>query len=101
MMSRQISTHSSQMYTVGPAMSFLTSRWLLLQKEQRRTSPLPVFFDIQPPGWNEGGLDSRPAGRNRQPNSARRPRNPPLFRSPTKINAGGGAIFQATRRPSG
>src|SRR6266542_985249 len=54
MISRQISTHSSQMYTVGPAMSFLTSLWLLLQKEQRRTSPLPPFFDIQPPGRDKG-----------------------------------------------
>src|SRR3981081_4383161 len=53
MMSRQMSTHSAQMYTVGPAMSFLTSRWLLLQKEQRSTSPFPVFFDIQPPAGIE------------------------------------------------
>jgi hypothetical protein len=28
------STHSSQMNTVGPAISFLTSCWLLPQKEQ-------------------------------------------------------------------
>jgi hypothetical protein len=28
--------HSSQMYTVGPAISFLTSFWLLPQKEQDR-----------------------------------------------------------------
>ena len=30
----QSSTHSSQMKTVGPAMSFRTSCWLLPQKEQ-------------------------------------------------------------------
>ena len=30
----QSSTHSSQMNTVGPAISFLTSCWLLPQKEQ-------------------------------------------------------------------
>src|ERR1700736_673953 len=34
-------------------MSFLTSRCLLLQKEQRSTSPFPVFFDIQPPAGIE------------------------------------------------
>src|SRR6516225_1822393 len=36
MMSMQSSTHSSQMNTVGPAMSFLTSCWLLPQKLQYR-----------------------------------------------------------------
>ena len=35
----QSSTHSSQMNTVGPAMSFFTSCWLLPQKEQ-----YSVFF---------------------------------------------------------
>ena len=30
----QSSTHSSQMNTVGPAMSFRTSCWLLPQNEQ-------------------------------------------------------------------
>jgi hypothetical protein len=36
MMSLQSPMHSSQMYTVGPAMSFFTSRWLLPQKEHWR-----------------------------------------------------------------
>src|SRR3954466_5426719 len=49
MMSLQTSTHSSQMNTVGPAMSFRTSFWSLLQKEQRRTSVSPAFFTIQRP----------------------------------------------------
>src|SRR5690606_39441938 len=39
MMSMHSSTHSSQMNTVGPAMSLRTSCWLLPQKEQYR-----VFF---------------------------------------------------------
>src|ERR1051326_3839168 len=43
MMSMHSSTHSSQMNTVGPAMSFLTSCWLLPQKEQYR-----VFFESPP-----------------------------------------------------
>src|SRR3954471_11325576 len=49
MMSRQMSTHSSLMKTVGPAMSFLTSRWLLLQNEHLRTSSPLSFFGISPP----------------------------------------------------
>src|SRR5205085_7272222 len=36
MMSMQSSTHSSQMNTVGPAMSLRTSCWLLPQKLQYR-----------------------------------------------------------------
>src|ERR671911_2815359 len=49
MMSLQTSTHSSQMKTVGPAMSLRTSFWSLLQNEQRRISPSPVFFTIKAP----------------------------------------------------
>src|SRR5438552_16739137 len=48
MMSLQTSTHSSQMKTVGPAMSFRTSFWSLLQKEHRRTSVSPAFFTMSP-----------------------------------------------------
>src|SRR6202158_6460410 len=43
--SMQSSTHSSQMKTVGPAMSFLTSCWLLPQKEQY-SSFSPAFFSL-------------------------------------------------------
>src|SRR5258708_27863642 len=46
MMSLQTSTHSSQMNTVGPAISLRTSFWSLLQKEQRRTSVSPLFFIV-------------------------------------------------------
>src|SRR4029453_11603355 len=46
MMSLQTSTHSSQMNTVGPAMSLRTSFWSLLQNEQRRISPSPVFLTM-------------------------------------------------------
>src|SRR5574340_1215286 len=43
MMSLQSSMHSSQMNTDGPAMSFLTSCWLLPQKEQYKSlSPDPL-----------------------------------------------------------
>src|SRR6516165_951347 len=38
MMSMQSSTHSSQMKTVGPAISLRTSRWLLPQNEQYNVS---------------------------------------------------------------
>src|SRR5687767_9294299 len=49
MMSLQTSTHSSQMKTVGPAMSLRTSRWLLLQNEQRRVSSPVSRLGISPP----------------------------------------------------
>src|SRR4051812_14752557 len=44
MMSMHSSTHSSQMKTVGPAMSLRTSCWLLPQNEQYK-----VFFESLPP----------------------------------------------------
>src|SRR5512137_1077447 len=50
MMSLQTSTHSSQMNTVGPAMSLRTSFWSLLQKEQRSTSVSPFFLAMVGPG---------------------------------------------------
>src|SRR5439155_7296631 len=46
MMSLQTSTHSSQMKTVGPAISLRTSFWSLLQNEQRKTSVSPAFFTM-------------------------------------------------------
>jgi hypothetical protein len=42
----QSSTHSSQINTVGPAMSFFTSCWLLPQKEQKRVFLLDVDPDL-------------------------------------------------------
>ncbi len=47
MMSLQTSTHSSQMNTVGPAMSFRTSFWPLLQNEQRSSSGSPFFLTME------------------------------------------------------
>src|ERR1700689_1176859 len=44
MISMQSSTHSSQMKTVGPAMSLRTSCWLFPQKEQ-----YSVFLESPPP----------------------------------------------------
>src|SRR5437660_4240458 len=47
MMSMHSSTHSSQMNTVGPAMSLRTSCWFLPQNVQRSSfllSPLPTLF---------------------------------------------------------
>ena len=46
MMSLQTSTHSSQMKTVGPAISLRTSFWSLLQNEHRSTSFSPFFFTM-------------------------------------------------------
>jgi hypothetical protein len=58
MMSLHSSTHSSQMYTVGPAMSLRTSCWLLPQNEQWRVSfesllvtlLILAFLNSVPPG---------------------------------------------------
>src|SRR5213593_1649877 len=60
MMSLQTSTHSSQMNTVGPAISLRTSFWSLLQKEHRRTSVSPFFLTISSwghiaPRWESSG----------------------------------------------
>src|SRR4249919_1554439 len=51
MISLQRSMHSSQMYTPGPAMSFLTCFWLFPQNEHlRRSPPSPNFATSSPPG---------------------------------------------------
>src|SRR4029077_3880059 len=50
MISLQRSMHSSQMYTPGPAMSFLTCFWLFPQKEHlSRSPPSPNFATVGPP----------------------------------------------------
>src|SRR6185503_20816463 len=64
MMSLQTSTHSSQMKTVGPAMSLRTSFWSLLQNEQRRISDSPffVFIAFRPAGLRSSDDLAFPAG---------------------------------------
>src|SRR6266404_3453708 len=50
MMSLHRSMHSSQMYTVGPAINFRTSSWLFPQNEQTRfPDPCSPCFAIEPP----------------------------------------------------
>src|SRR5205823_9651468 len=49
MISLQRSMHSSQMYTPGPAMSFLTCFWLLPQNEHFSRSPPSPNFATTPP----------------------------------------------------
>src|SRR5262249_14065384 len=55
MMSLHSSMHSSQMNTEGPAISFLTSCWLLPQKEQYKSlSPdvlSAIHLPLEAPGW--------------------------------------------------
>ena len=48
MMSLQTSTHSSQMKTVGPAISLRTSFWSLLQNEQLQdlAAVSPLFLTM-------------------------------------------------------
>ena len=51
MISLQRSMHSSQMYTPGPAMSFLTCFWLFPQNEHFSRSESPNFaISPCPPG---------------------------------------------------
>src|SRR5258708_19707060 len=47
MISLHRSMHSSQMYTPGPAISFLTCFWLFPQKEHLSSPPPPT----PPPHW--------------------------------------------------
>ena len=56
----QSSTHSSQMKTVGPAISFLTSCWLLPQKEQYSVflESLPLDLVIATPSARLAGQDA-------------------------------------------
>src|SRR5262245_52565411 len=51
MMSLQTSPHSSQIKTVGPAISLRTSFWSLLQNEQRRISVSPFFLTMPYQGY--------------------------------------------------
>src|SRR5207249_458542 len=71
MMSWHTPTHSSQMKTVGPAISFRTSFWLLLQNEHRRTSSLFFFtdflfdaFERLPRVMRENFIQNRPDAKN-------------------------------------
>src|SRR6476469_4398185 len=51
MISLQRSMHSSQMYTPGPAISFLTCFWLFPQNEHlSRSPPSPNLATSPPPG---------------------------------------------------
>src|SRR5262249_8296442 len=68
MISSQRSTHSSQMYTPGPRMSFLTCFWLFPQNEylsksppspMRATQQLLHARPPQRPGYHLGSLTSR------------------------------------------
>src|SRR5438093_12398945 len=56
MISLQRSMHSSQMYTPGPAMSFLTCFWDFPQKEHFRRSESPNLAMFSP----SPGLDQAP-----------------------------------------
>src|SRR5436190_18233873 len=64
MMSMHSSTHSSQMNTVGPAMSLRTSCWLLPQKVQWSVflESLPPALFISVPRLNASRRSRYPAG---------------------------------------
>src|SRR5215475_7180499 len=73
MMSMQSSTHSSQMKTVGPAISFLTSCWLLPQKEQYsvflESLPLDLVIAAPSPAERWRGTQTHPRAREWRPES--------------------------------
>src|SRR5262245_8349106 len=52
MMSLQSSMHSSQMYTVGPAISLRTSFWLLPQNEHFSVPFVSRVRAMRPDSWN-------------------------------------------------
>src|SRR5258706_15048177 len=59
MISLQRSMHSSQMYTPGPAINFLTCFWLFPQKEHfSRSPPSPNFATTRSPSQCEPASDS-------------------------------------------
>src|SRR5262249_30417214 len=67
MMSLQSSMHSSQMYTVGPAMSLRTSFWLLPQNEHFSVPPpsrdrAATLRLLAPGRRHHGGFGHRPWG---------------------------------------
>src|SRR5260370_31891396 len=67
-MSMHSSTHSSQINTVGPAMSLRTSCWLLPQNEQYSVfleSPLPTLL-ISEPGQDTSHHSRYPTGQSRR-----------------------------------
>src|ERR1700757_3947841 len=84
-MSMQSSTHSSQMNTVGPAISFLTSCWLLPQKEQYsvffESPPLDlVIATPSPPGKHPAWKPSRRRCGHRHTEAGRRAERLPVLR---------------------
>src|SRR5260221_4832899 len=67
MISLQRSMHSSQMYTPGPAMSFLTCFWLFPQNEHlSRSPPSPMratqLSPLRGPPAREAAAQMRPDG---------------------------------------
>ena len=85
MISLQRSMHSSQMYTPGPAMSFLTCFWTFPQKEHFSRSESPNFA-ICPSALSDG-----PNGR------AREPRPPRVSGFSRPCDAGGSKLRRIPR----
>src|SRR4030095_14043544 len=72
MISLQRSMHSSQMYTPGPAISFLTCFWLFPQNEHfSRSPPSPMRATSSP---SSGGPERAPCGARGDPETIQRHR---------------------------
>src|ERR1700742_726699 len=88
MISMQSSTHSSQMKTVGPAMSLRTSCWLFPQKEQYRVdfeSPLAALVMVASYSQAERPKAPRHAS-DRLPTDSRKGVHPPRLRAASCLN---------------
>src|SRR5580765_1291385 len=93
MISLQRSMHSSQMYTPGPAMSFLTCFWLFPQKEHLSRSP-------PSPMRATGSISSSPGGpgRDERPGLTR-PTVPRRVHGRTPESRGSHAVALTAERP--
>src|SRR5260221_9941094 len=100
MISMHSSTHSSQINTVGPAMSLRTSCWLLPQNEQYSVfleSPLPTLL-ISEPGQDTSHHSRYPTGQSRRPHD-REGEHAPMRRRGGCRRPASSIIEEAPERP--
>src|SRR5258708_12696430 len=100
-MSMHSSTHSSQINTVGPAMSLRTSCWLLPQNEQYSVfleSPLPTLL-ISEPGQDTSHHSRYPTGQSRRTHD-REGEHAPMCRRERCRRPASSIIEEAPERPA-
>src|SRR5258705_11514658 len=90
MISLQRSMHSSQIYTPGPAMSFLTCFWLLPQNEHLSRSPPSPMRATGTDPFSEQSNRAVGAGQNPDPDFDGTAPKAETPRSPTRCDYAGG-----------